>query len=118
VHDESHVWCDILEYRHLAEKKVYKPWLDSYYDDVENREEYCPPIPESFVFPLQALPIGKRTFPAPAAPGSYLRVVYGDFWTMRFVPLLCNMVYHPIDSVRFVVKYFRELRERRKRFGA
>lgn len=43
-----------------------------------------------------------------------LRIVYGDYWTMRRIPLLITFLYHPILTTQFYLHY----RKQRKLFKA
>jgi len=105
------VWIDIVQYAHDLKRSVFQPVLHEYYiSDPDNREEYCPPIPDKAVMPLRSAPLWDRTYPIPNDPDTYLRVVYGDYWNVRWIPFLITLLYHPIETLRFYSHFLQQKR--------
>jgi hypothetical protein len=47
----------------------------------------------------------QRDYPMPVDPDSYLRIVYGEYWKIRFIPFFVFAAWHPIQGLQFLAHY-------------
>jgi hypothetical protein len=117
-HFKYEVWVDIVEYAHNEKIDSLQPKLHEFYDDPENREEYCPPIPREFILPLRhggtRGRLWEREYPMPIDADSYLRIVYGEYWKIRIIPFIIFALWHPIQAIQFLGHYIPAYRNRHK----